>query len=422
MLNDNNTHGLWERTAISAPVAPRLTNELTADVAVIGGGITGLSTALHLAAQGAKVVVLESNKVGFGGSGRNVGLVNPGMWVKPDDICSVLGLEAGERLIDVLGAAPRLVFDLIERHGIECEAVHKGTLHCAVGSSGLEEIRDREEQWRRRGAPVRLLDAQETARRTGCSSFSGALLDERAGTIQPLSYTRGLAIVATRLGAQLYTGSEVKSATRVGNQWKLSTDSGSVSADWVVVATNAYSGSLWPALQSEFIPLSYFQCATAPMPSELKRRVLGNGEGLICTRTVITSLRTDAAGRLIFGSLGALRNVGTSVHSRYAKRMLEQMYPELRNVKFENEWFGRIAMTTSHLPRYHELAERVISFHGYNGRGIGTGTMFGKIMAGRILNPSLQPLPLDKTEPELPSLRGVRAGYYEAGSVLAHMF
>lgn len=98
------------------------------------------------------------------------------------------------------------------------------------------------------------------------------------------------------------------------------------------------------------------------------------------------------------------------------------MYPELRNVKFENEWFGRIAMTTSHLPRYHELAERVISFHGYNGRGIGTGTMFGKIMAGRILNPSLQPLPLDKTEPELPSLRGVRAGYYEAGSVLAHMF
>lgn len=420
MSGTNETHGLWGATATDTPATSRLRGELTADVAVIGGGITGLSTALHLAEQGAKVVVAESFHIGFGGSGRNVGLVNPGMWVKPDDICAELGDNAGERLISTLGAAPSLVFDIISRHQIDCEAVQNGTLHCAVGKAGLREIEDREAQWRRRGAPVRLLDAAETARRTGSTMFAGSLLDERAGTIQPLSYVRGLARAAVTAGAQVFTNTEVDRIERTGNRWKLRSQGGSVTADWIVTATNAYSGSLWPALQQEIIPLFYFQCATAPLPEELRRAILANREGLICTRTVITSLRTDAAGRLIFGSLGALRNIGSTVHSAYAKRSLERMYPALRDVKFEHEWFGQIAMTTSHLPRYHELDQQVIGFHGYNGRGIGTGTVFGKIMAGRILNPNQQ-LPLEATDPEHASMRGLRAGYYEAGSVLAHL-
>jgi len=420
MSDTNETHGLWEATATGAPSTSRLRGQLTADVAVIGGGITGLSTALHLAEQGAKVIVVESYRIGFGGSGRNVGLVNPGMWVKPEDICAELGAEDGERLINTLGAAPSLVFDIIERHQIDCEAVRTGTLHCAVGETGLREIEDREAQWRRRGAPVRLLDASETARRTGTAAFAGSLLDERAGTIQPLSYVRGLAGAAVAAGAQVFTNTEVYSTERVGNRWKLRTQGGSITADWVVTATNAYSGSLWPALQNEIVPVFYFQCATAPLPEELRRVILANREGLICTRTVITSLRTDEAGRLIFGSLGALRNIGSTVHAGYAKRSIKRMFPMLRDVEFEHEWFGKIAMTKSHLPRYHELDKQVIGFHGYNGRGIGTGTVFGKIMAGRILNPN-QELPLKATPPEHTYMRGLRAGYYEVGSVLVHL-
>jgi len=420
MVDTNKTHGLWERTANGTPASHHLDHHLSVDVAVVGAGITGLSTALHLAEQGARVAVLESDGVGFGGSGRNVGLVNPGMWVKPNDICAELGQEAGERLIKVLGAAPRLVFDIISRHDIDCEAVQNGTLHCAVGRSGLREIQDREQQWRQRGAPVRLLDAAETARRTGSSVFAGSLLDERAGTIQPLSYVRGLAAAAIKQGAQLFTGSKVESVNRAGAHWTLKTPSGSITADWVVVGTNAYSGSLFPALQNEIIPLSYFQCATPPLPSDVKQKILANDEGLICTRTVITSLRTDKAGRLIFGSLGALQNFGATIHADYAKRSLQRMFPELRKVQFENEWFGRIAMTSTHLPRYHELGNQVISCHGYNGRGIGTGTMFGKMMAARIVNHE-QELPMEKSQPKTPSLRAMRAGYYETGALLTHL-
>jgi glycine/D-amino acid oxidase-like deaminating enzyme len=420
MIETTKTHGLWDETAIQSPVTQNLNGHESADVAVVGGGITGLSTALHLAAQGARVIVLEAREIGFGGSGRNVGLVNPGMWVRPDDICKALGTEAGERLIDVLGKAPGLVFDIIERYRIDCEAVHNGTLHCAVGETGLDEIRERAAQWQRRGVAVRLLDAEETARRVGTHAFAGSLLDERAGTIQPLSYVRGLAAASKSQGVAIFTGSEVANVERVGHRWKLNTQAGSVTADWVVASTNAYSGSLWPALRDEIIPVYYFQCATRPLPEAVRRTILANGEGLICTRTVITSLRTDAAGRLIFGSLGALRNIGANVHPAYAKRMIRRMFPMLTDIHFEHEWFGKIAMTANHLPRYHELDNQMIGFHAYNGRGIGTGTMFGKILATRILS-SEQDVPLAVTTPDAPSLRSLRSGYYEVGAVAAHL-
>src|SRR3569623_1935245 len=119
MNNDARSHGLWERSAPPAPPAPSLRGDVKADVAIVGAGFTGLSAALHLAEGGAKVVVLEAAEIGFGGSGRNVGLVNAGLWVMPDEIPAVLGDTYGPRVLELLGCAPRVVFDLIARHGID---------------------------------------------------------------------------------------------------------------------------------------------------------------------------------------------------------------------------------------------------------------------------------------------------------------
>ncbi|MEN9894344.1 MAG: hypothetical protein RIR97_196, partial [Pseudomonadota bacterium] len=139
MQNDPRSHGLWEKSAPAAPPTAALLGDVTADVVIIGGGYTGLSAALHLAEQGRKIVVLEGVDIGFGGSGRNVGLVNAGMWVMPKDLPAVLGEVHGERLLDLLGNGPNLVYDLVEKHQIACEAVRAGTLHCAVGADGLAQ-------------------------------------------------------------------------------------------------------------------------------------------------------------------------------------------------------------------------------------------------------------------------------------------
>ncbi|HEY8975723.1 MAG TPA: FAD-binding oxidoreductase [Burkholderiaceae bacterium] len=424
MQGDRLSHGLWEATAPPAPPAPPLRGRVEVDVAVIGAGYTGLSAALHLAQAGRSVAVLEAAQVGFGASGRNVGLVNAGMWVPPEALPQRLGEVRGARLLGLLGDAPSLVFDLVARHGMACEALRRGTLHCAVGASGLAGLRARCEQWQRLGAPVALLSRDETAARVGTSAYAGALLDQRAGTIQPLAYARGLARAAQAAGAALHGASPVVGAEDRGTTWRLAIDGGGqVEARWVVVATNTYSlpGGPWSSIASELVRMPYFNLATRPLPADLRRTILPGGEGAWDTRTVLSSLRLDASGRLVFGSIGALRPPGHGIHLRWGRRALLRLFPALADVTFEHEWYGWIGTTADSLPRWHALARNVVSFSGYNGRGIGTGTVFGRELARLVLG---EITPSDLALPERPivptPLRAAREVFYEAGAQVAH--
>lgn len=422
MQNDPRSHGLWERTAPPGPATPALRSNLHADVVVIGGGFTGLSTALHLAERGAHPVVLEAVEVGFGASGRNVGLVNAGMWVMPDDLPDVLGPDYGARLLDVLGHGPTVVWDIIERHGISCEATRRGTLHLAVGRQGVAEIETRARQWAARGAPVEVLDGAETARRTGSHAYAGALLDMRAGTIQPLAYVRGLARAAINAGAVVYGHSPVTGIEAMGPSWRVLTAEGSVTADWIVVATDAYTTAPWAQIRTEQVILPYFNLATRPLSDAEVAGILPGREGCWDTKEVLSSFRLDAANRLVFGSVGALRRGGQVVHKGWARRALARIYPQLGRVDFDTEWFGRIGMTDDALPRFHRFDRNVVGFCGYNGRGIVPGTVFGRIMAGYIMgNGGTGDLPLPVTNARPARKRKLREAYYEAGAQIAHL-
>jgi glycine/D-amino acid oxidase-like deaminating enzyme len=422
MQGDPRSHGLWERSAPPPPPATApLGRDAEAEVAVIGAGFTGLSAALHLAEGGASVSVLEGAEIGFGGSGRNVGLVNAGMWVVPDELPAALGDTYGRRLLDLLGDAPSAVFDLIERHGIDCEAERQGTLHCGVGRSGLRELEERARQWQARGAPVRLLDAVEAARRVGSEAYAGALLDERAGTVQPLAYARGLAAAAIGAGAAIHTGSPVVAVEDEGAAWRLRTPRGSVRADWVVVATNAYTGRVWPEIRAELVHLPYFNLATAPLGDDLRRSILPERQGAWDTRGVLSSFRMDRQGRLVFGSVGALRGPGRAIHRAWGRRALARLFPRLGGVEFETEWYGMIGMTEDNLPRFHRLGRNVVSFSGYNGRGIAPGTVFGRCLAQLVLGRVEEAdLPLPLTDPVPARHRAAREAWYEVGAQLAH--
>jgi glycine/D-amino acid oxidase-like deaminating enzyme len=421
MLNDPRSHGLWEKTAPPPPATVPLSGVVTADIVVVGAGYTGLSSSLHLAEAGKSVVLLEANEVGFGGAGRNVGLINAGMWVMPDDLPGVLGPVYGERLLDLLGNAPKLVMELIDKHGIACELERNGTLHVAVGADGLKEITDRASQWAARGADVRLLDAAETARRVGSSAYTGSLLDMRAGTLQPLAYARGLAHAAVKAGVALHTSSPVIATEKNGNRWTVKTAKGSVTADWIIVATDAYSTGPWEQVREEQVHLPYFNLATRPLGDNLRKSILPGCEGVWDTKEILSSYRMDQAGRLVFGSVGALRNTGLSVHKGWARRALKKLFPQLGDVEFECEWYGKIGMTDNALPRFHKFADNVVGFSGYNGRGIAPGTVFGRTLARHILGDmSEAELPLPLTEPAEPRFRAAKELWYEAGAQVAH--
>ncbi len=421
MKGDPRSHGLWEASAPPAPDTTPLRTDLVADVVVIGGGFTGLSAALHLAEGGASVTVLEGVEVGFGGSGRNVGLVNAGMWVMPDELPAALGDIYGKRLIETLGDAPRVVFELVEKHGMSCEVERSGTLHCAVGPKGLAQITERARQWRERGAPVEVLDAFETGRKVGSKAYSGALLDLRAGTIQPLAYVRGLARAAMAAGADVFTHSPVVSATEGEGEWVVRTDAGSVRARWVIVATNAYTGAVWPEIRAEIVHLPYFNLATKPLGDNVRRSILPERQGVWDTREVLSSFRFDQRGRLVFGSVGALRGTGVAIHRDWGRRALRRLFPQLDGVSVEHEWHGKIGMTENSLPRFHRLARNVVAFSGYNGRGIAPGTVFGRCLADLVLERITEnDLPLPVTEPVAARHRLLKEAYYEVGAQVAH--
>lgn len=425
MLDNPRSHGLWERTAPPAPTTSPLAGSITADVVIVGGGYTGLSAALHLAERGASVVLLEATEIGFGGAGRNVGLINAGMWVMPDDFPKHLGEHYGERALGLLGNGPYYVRELIEKHGIECELETNGTLHCAVGQDGLKELEERARQWQKRGADVVLIDAAETERRVGTKAYAGALLDRRAGTLQPLAYARGLAHAAIRAGVQIHTGSAVTGTGEAGGRKCVKTASGEVTADWIIVATDAYSTGPWAQVRREQVHLPYFNLATRPLSANLRRSILPNCEGCWDTKEILSSFRMDKAGRLVFGSVGALRGTGIAVHKAWARRAIKRLFPQLcatgEKLEFEAEWYGKIGMTDNALPRFHKFGRNVIGFSGYNGRGISPGTNLGKVLAQHTLGDIPEAdLPLPLTEVKEPGLRPLKEAYYEAGAQIAH--
>lgn len=414
----SSTHNsLWSDTAPVTPEWAPLDESITAEVVIIGGGFTGVSAAYHLASNGVSVVLLEANTIGHGGSGRNVGLVNAGLWTPPDQVEEKIGQAAGRHLNAELASAPDLVFNLITDLQIRCEATRQGTLHCAHSAAGLQDLEARFAQQVARDAPVKLLDAAETARRTGTEAYHGALWDARAGTIQPLAYVQGLAQAAAAQGALIFEHSSAIEVQQTGVDWRIRTERGTVNAARLIQATNAYGCD--GAAENAIVPTHYFQLATAPLPSTLRDEILHGGEGCWDTALIMSSFRMDAAGRMVFGGLGDLNGFGCGAHKAWARRSLAALFPKLADTPFVQSWTGRIAMTSNYLPRVEHRGTNGVSIFGYSGRGIGPGTLFGRAAARWAMEQGAFPVAI--AEPKRERNAVAKSIYFETGATLSHL-
>lgn len=411
---------LWRATVRETVAGAPFEGRATADLIIIGGGYTGCSAALHAAEAGLSTLLFEAEQIGHGGSGRNVGLVNAGLWTPPEEIAATLGEGAGAKLTAALGGAPDLVFSLIERFGIDCDPVRAGTLHVAHAPRGLRDLRERVRQLRSLGAPATLLSAQETADRTGAVGFHGALHDARAGVIHPLGYCAGLARAAQTAGAALHERSAVHRIAHERGVWRVKTASGVADAPRLLLATNAYHHGAAGVAAPRSVPVHYFQLATRPLGHNLRRTVLPGGEGCWDTATVMSSFRLDGAGRLMIGAIGSLGHGGAGAHSAWARRKLAALFPALADEPFEHAWFGRIAMTSDHLPKVLRLGPGGYAIFGYSGRGIGPGTAFGAAAAECFAGAGESALPLQPQNAHAETFSAARAAYYELGAALTH--
>jgi glycine/D-amino acid oxidase-like deaminating enzyme len=373
---------LWHAVDRDPKKRPKLEDMLDADFAIIGGGFTGLSTALHAAEKGLSVVVLEAEIIAWGATGRNAGFVVPNFAkMDPDNIIAHLGPERGERLIQIAAGSADLVFDLIRRHRIDCDAQQSGWIQPAHSPAAFEKVKSRAEQWASRGRPAVILDRQAVRDTTGADGYFGGWTDKSGGVLDPVGYANGLAMAAEAAGARIFEHSPVGSVQRAGDGWVLTTTGGKVRAGKVLIATNAYGGHLNPALARTYFPLKVFQIATEPLPASARQRLLPGGQCVSDTRRNLFTFRFDAENRLITGGMhvigpGANERVPRAIHRRLARHL------DLRDIPpLAYSWSGIAAVEPDFLPHLVDLGPGLVAGFACNGRGIAMTTAMGHVLA-----------------------------------------
>lgn len=347
-------------------------------MAIIGGGITGLSAACH-ADRSASVAVFEAQSIGIGASGRAFGQVVPYLKHGEAKLASLYGAEPARRVAAVVGRGPDLVFDLIQKHQIRCGAIRTGLLFGAYNRAGLEKLKRTADEAVAAKAPVQMLGAAEARSFIGSDFYPGALLDRRGGHLNPLAYTRGLARVAIAQGVRVFEGAPVESLTRSGGRWLLGCRIGSVSADAVIIAGNAYLKKLWSGLSESVVPVRVHATVTRPLAASALERILPHEQPLTDTRRLYSGVR-KLAGRLHITTDGPVLGSGAG-YLDGARRRLAELYPWLERPEFEEQWSGLIAITRDLVPHVHELAPGLWAGLGYSGRGIAAATIIGRDLA-----------------------------------------
>ena len=393
---------LWAATAPGAPATPPLESSTRADVCVIGAGYAGLSTALHLAELGVETLVLEAEEPGYGGSGRNGGQVIPGLKYDPDEIEQMFGPERGKKLVDFAGGACDLVFGLIEKHRMDVPHARNGWIQGAHSHPTVDEVQKRCEQWARRGAPVAFLDKAETDRHLGTARYLASWIDRRGGAVQPLAYARGLVRAALATGAAVHGESPATRLSREAGKWIVETRRGArVTADRIVVCTNAYTDDLWPGLRRSIITPNSYQIATEPLSDNVRKSILPFGQVSSDARKILVYFRLDDRGRLLVGGRGPFREPKDSGEWRHLETMLAHLFPQAKGANIEYRWCGRVALTRDFLPHLHEPAPGLLIDIGCMGRGVALQTAMGRAMAQYVArnDPEALPLPCGPVEP-----------------------
>ena len=370
----------YAETAPALPPFAPLAGTVRTDICVVGGGYTGLSAALHLAERGYAVTLLESQRVGFGASGRNGGQVGSGQRLGQSALERMVGREDAAKLWEIGEAAKAKVTSLISAHGIDCDW-RGGIAHADWHAEDVTQTHAEVAHLRERYGytQIQSLGRDGIAALTGAEVFAGGAVDRGAGSLHPLRFALGLARAAMAAGVTVHEGSQAI-ALEPGRRPVLRTAAGQVSADHVILACNGYLGGLEPKTAARIMPINNFIIASEPLGAEFDA-VLPGGEAVADSRFVVSYWRMSPDRRLIFGG-------GESYGPRFprdiaglVRRPLARIYPRLAGVPISHAWGGTLAITTHRLPLFHEPAPGVLAMAGYSGHGVALGTLAGEIAA-----------------------------------------
>ncbi|HEY3473326.1 MAG TPA: FAD-binding oxidoreductase [Anaerolineales bacterium] len=366
-----------------------------AEVAIIGGGYTGLSAARTLAKAGISAAVLEANTIGWGASSRNGGMVLTGLKLGMQTIMKRYGREIAERLFQCSLDAIDLVEGIVREEHIDCGFARSGHLLTANKPKHYraleEEVEFMEKEFNHR---LRLIPRSEQRTEIGSDIYYGALLDECSGGLNPAQYVAGLAGAAERAGAILYPRTRVTGLKRRGTGFHVETERGSLSAESVLVGTSGYTGKVTRQLQKKVIPIGSFIIATERLSQELVNELIPNHRMVFDYKHYLNYFRLWD-NRMIFGGRAAFFPETSRTVQRSAeilRREMLQVYPQLKGVRVEYVWGGTLDFAFDMMAHVGQINGLYYSL-GYAGHGVAMATYLGKTVAEAMLNGTIKEHP-----------------------------
>ena len=359
-----------------------LDGDFTADVAIIGGGITGVSAALHLAERGYSVALLEAgDTIGWGASGRNGGQALPGFGASQSKLKSLVGPARAEQLWRLSLEAVDLLRAQIQRFGIPADYT-PGYLHAAIKPRQVRELEETQAELARYGAPVgRILKGEELRARLASPRYIAALEDSLSGHLHPFNYTLGLARAAQAAGARLFTGTNVD-RVEPGNTLRLHTPRGTVSAAFLLVAGGAYLGGLMAPLVGTIMPVGTYIIATEPR-ADAASLIPGN-EAVCDLNFALDYFRRSADDRILFGGRVSYSTLPPASLEASMLARARRVFPQLANARAEYLWGGNVDITRNRAPQFGRLAPNILYAHGFSGHGVALTGLAGKLAAEAI--------------------------------------
>jgi glycine/D-amino acid oxidase-like deaminating enzyme len=372
---------LWRETALPAPAPAPLSGTAEADVAIIGGGYTGLNAALRALERGLHPVVLDAAEVGWGASGRNGGVVSTKYRASLSDMATTHGIEMARRMHRIGHDAMDRVERNVEELGIaDAGFVQTGNLRCAHNELAQKRLVAEAETARKMfgDTSLSILDTDAIREETGSADFVGGVLSTHAGIIHPLNYARGLAAAVRARGGEIFEQSAVLARKSAGGRVVLTTAQGEVTARQVLIATNGYS-DIAPAtapVRGTVIPFRSAMIATEPLGANLRATLMQKGRSYSETRRMMRWFR-PAGDRMLFGGRGAFGREDSAPAFQALERALKEMFPQLAGTAITHRWSGLVAMTIDSLPQVGMLDERTGFALGYNGAGVAMSSLMG---------------------------------------------
>lgn len=363
---------------------PVMDGDERCDVCVIGGGFTGLSTAIDLAAAGLDVVLIEAGKIGWGASGRSGGQIIRGYNKDPETLASMVGRDNAQTLWDLAGEAIDLIEERCDTHKID-PGLRYGWIEIALkerdAKSGCEEV----EVWKKFGYDkAQWLDRDEVQNEfLNTPNQYGAFYDPGSGQLHPMRYVMGLARAAREGGVKIYTGTKALDITG-DTPVTCKTDNGTITADKLVLAGNAYLGRLSPKLSRRIMPAHTYMIATEPLPEDVIKSIFVQDVAVCDSHFILNYFRRSDDNRVLYGGLVSYSGMEYGIFKNFLHKSMADYFPQLEDVKTDYFWSGCVGATLNRLPQVGKLGDNTYYAHGFSGHGVALTGMAGRLVAEAI--------------------------------------